>query len=254
VDAGQTNRYTLRCPPALLHPPGLTIATAWHLDDLIRVQQREASRFVRPREDWEAVLQPPATFEPGRARQVVVAASAGTPLAYAVADVKQDMERQPADAGVIEYAGAAGAVRGLLAHCLAQPGVETLHVTVPMQAVAVARLLRQVAEPTPGGIPETVRLIDPLGLVWRLRPYLAERLGAATATALYLTAGERGTYTLRLRAASVVVPDRAALTWLLVGTHQRERLAWVEAAPPAQRRALAAAFPIPLPLPGLNWV
>ncbi len=143
---------------------------------------------------------------------------------------------------------------GLLAHWLAQPGLDTLQVTVPMQDAALARLLSQVAEPAPGGIPETVRLIDPVALVRRLQPYLAERLGAATAAALHLAAGESGTYTLRLREASVTVPDRVALTWLLLGTHRHERLAWLEAAPPALRRALDAAFPVPLPLPGLNWV
>ena len=180
--------------------------------------------------------------------------SAGTTLAYAVADVMRGVEGQPADARVIEYAGDADAVMGLVAHCVAQSDVETLHVTVPLQDVALARLLSQVAEPAPGGIPETVRLIDPVALVQRLQPYLAERLGAATAAALHLALGESGTYTLRLHEASVVAPDRAAVTWLLLGTHQRGRLAWLEAAPPALRRALAAAFPIPLPLPGLNWV
>ena len=65
VDAGQTNSYMLRRALGLPRPQGLTISTAWQLDDLIRVHQREASRFVRPREDWEAVLQPVASSEPG---------------------------------------------------------------------------------------------------------------------------------------------------------------------------------------------
>jgi hypothetical protein len=259
VDCGRTFVYTIPAGTHLPMPGGLRAVTAGanHLDGLIRVHQREVARFVRSRDDWERMLQAhPLAREAAERRQFFLAEDGGGAVAYVVGRTVRHLADGRFMAQVVEYAGDAGAVAGLLTTWTARPDVVALRITVPEHDAPLNLALRRaVAEPPqPSIVPTTIRLVDPVALLQHLHVYLTERLGTAQAAALRLSGGAGGSFTIHLGDHTATAPDRAALTWLLLGTHHPDRLAWLDGAPVALRAALDAAFPVPLPLPGLNYV
>jgi hypothetical protein len=241
----------------------VTAAGADRLGDLIRVHQREVVRFVRSRDDWEMMVRAnPLAHDPTEGRRYLLAEdeAGGGPLAYVVVRLLRRQGDEARLAQVVEYAGDPGAVATLLASLLARPDVAAARVTVPADDVALNMVLRAAApEPgsplgIPSGVPNTIRLIDPAAFVHHLRLYLSERLGDERAASLAVTHGADGRFVVRAGEQTVTAPDRAALTWLMLGTHDQTRLSWLDGAPAALRVALDAVFPVPLPLPGLNYV
>jgi hypothetical protein len=258
VDAGRTSTYVI--PTASLPDvPGVRTREVGPegVAGLIEVHQREPVRFVRSRQDWEHIVRAhPLAFTPAQRRRYLLADDGAAALGYVVVQMGRAEEGQPPPPlRVVEHAGDATAVVALLRAAASAQGATAVRITVPAFAPALATLLARIAPepPWPDVIPTTVRLIDPAALLDHLRSYLVERLGTDVAGGLAIEPGG-DTFTLRLHGETATAPDRAALTWLVLGTHHTERLAWLEAAPPALRAALQAVFPLPLPLPGLNYV
>src|SRR5579875_4102540 len=101
--------YIVSGSPDVATPQGMRIsrAGAERLDDLIRVHQREATRFVRPREDWEKLIRAnPKNLDASQEQQLLVADDeTGNALAYIVADLISPRESAGRYAFVTESAG-----------------------------------------------------------------------------------------------------------------------------------------------------
>ena len=265
-EVGADQRFTLEAgnaaSRAAVTRPGFTLVplTAHDIPALGAIHEREAVRFVRPRDDWERafdcgiVMNTPSDFWG-------VSDGSGT-VAYVVVH-RPDRVRNRRDGDVlfvrvVEHAGSRDAVAHALSALIDQYGAGRAEVHVGGHDADLVRVLRHaglqgVPEPSSG----TIRVIDFPGLMEKVRPLIAGRIGHDLASRLVFEADERagnarGGFTIGDGSRTIRLADHAALgPWLFgdPGDTQTE---------PDGDRSLAAELAPALPLPalwyGVNYV
>lgn len=206
-----------------------TPAIAWRLraiaeDDvpkLASLYATEAVRFLRPLEDWSRAW----------ASRIVMASRADfwgiflpdRLIAYILVHPPRP-QRQPADipsVRVVEYAGDRAAIAGALPLLAHRYQAQRVDVHVQGWDVAMhARLTGAGCPATPSPARGTLRVLNFPQFMERCRPLLAERLGAAPATALQFSADEPpgsadGRFTIRHGAQRLPIPDLGTLATFL---------------------------------------
>jgi GNAT superfamily N-acetyltransferase len=150
---------------------------------------------------------------------------------------------------VNEYAGERAALVASLAGVMAHLGLESLHLVIPAwDADFIAGLAPLGLTPTPTGTGHTYRIINLPVLAEALGDYLRERLGETAERLRFEQQGDR--YRVRCGRAAVTL-DSPRATQMVLGAPQGPAVP--KAARPL-RRLLEAVFPLPMILPGLNYV
>ncbi len=264
-EVGHDRTYEVVAPSGALdrlRRDGLRVVLAGpdDLPALAAIHEREAVRFIRPREDWTRamacgiVMNTPSDFW-------AVDDGHGA-IAYVVVHRPDRVRnRRPGDPSllrVVECAGDRDAVAAAVTHLANHYGVAAVEVHVVASDVALARRLDGAGvawrtEVTSG----TVRVIDFPGLMDSARPLLAARLGDDFAAGLRFEADERpgsarGGFTVRHGAATIRIASHADLGPWLFGAPNNAFPA-VEG-DGTLAATLAGALPLPTLWYGLNYV
>ena len=230
------------------------------IDALAAIHATEPVRFVRPCEDWVRamacgiVMNTPSDFWAVR--------DAHGPVAYLVVHRPDRLRNRPVDAPRIvrpvEVSGDREAVAAAIPALLDHYGAAAAEVHVVATDASLAARLDSVgapwhAQPTSG----TVRVIDFPGLMERLRPLLAGRIGEATVSGLTFHADERpgsarGGFTVRDGTASVRIASHGDLGPWLFGTP--DTLAPTVTGDHDLAAVLRKALPLPTLWYGVNYV
>lgn len=205
----------------------ITVArlAAERADDLRALYQNEPVRFLRPASDWRMAFECGVVM--ARAAEFWGAFANRSLLAYLIVNPPAAMRRRaedPATLRIAEFAGDRAAIVAALPWLFDQYAAErlTLHVQ-GSDPILRARLAEAGLAGVPGPTWGTLRVINFPRLMERCRPLLAERLGAAVASALRFEADDRpgsplGGFTIRQGGQTLRIPDLATLASYLFGS------------------------------------
>lgn len=211
-----------------------------------RIYQAEPVRFVRRVDKFTEHFARREEYLKG---DDWIVESRGTPVAYCFTRLPWGYTREQGVREAIEYAGSRVALAGSLALALAGLNLRELRLAVPWQDTDLLWLLRErgiAGDRIP--LPEhTMHIVNLPGLMADLRPYVQARLPASLRRGLrFEQEGERYAIT---RGHERIELDGAAMTRLVMGTPQTK----VVTTSRALDEILAALFPLPSFLPGLNY-
>jgi predicted N-acetyltransferase YhbS len=261
---GNDRRYDLiaGAHAAALHRPNLRVAPAGpdDIDALAAIHATEPVRFVRPREDWVHAMD--CTIVMNTPSDFWAVHDDHGPIAYLVVHQPDRLRNRPVGAPrllrPVEVGGDREAVAAALPALLDHYGAAKAEVHVVASDTRLSSRLDAVgaewhAEATSG----TVRVIDFVGLMERVRPLVAARIGEAAASRLTFQADERpgsarGGFTIHDGASSVRIASHGDLgPWLfgapdnlVPSVHGDHDLAVM----------LCRALPLPTLWYGLNYV
>jgi predicted N-acetyltransferase YhbS len=221
------------------------------LDVAIGLHQREAVRFLRPREDWQRLLSAGMLMnEPG---DLFLAWYEGRPVAYlAVRRGRTQADGTTSPPEVMEFAGCRSSVAGALPQVAGRYGADRAQlVALADDSSLAAHAHARGCRSAPRGFPGTLGILHPERFLAAIRPYLAERLGSDLGR-LEFQAGAGG-WIIRSGSQALTLETMGQLTAFVFGGDTDEARA-VPQAPPAMGGALSAAFPLPLLWYGYNYV
>jgi predicted N-acetyltransferase YhbS len=251
VEAGRFPRY--RAPAgASSAAVSVTEYTAADLPAVMALYEREPIRFRRPRQDWERVIA--AGMLMNQPARLWVVRQAGEPAAYlGVQRPRQREDGSPGPARALEVAGDRWAIAEAAPEVIARMGGSALELIGPDGDAALAAHARARGwEAATASFAGTLNVIQPARFFARLAPWIAERLGAAEAARLQVSATEsEARFTLAGETYAVDTPGR--LTALVFGGETAE----ARDIPPLTGRigdALRILFPMPLLWYGYNYV
>lgn len=250
--AGSNPRWDLpvdQLPPA---DPALELATVapGRGQAALRLHQAEPVRWRREEHDFDLMLA--CGVVACRLGSTHLVRRGGVPVAAVTVSIRRDPQHGTARLLVAETAGSRPAVLGVLPRLAAQ--YEATHVRwagYPTDA-ALADLALAHGWPTAwDGHEGTLKILDWPRLLADLRPLLADRVGAATLDSLRFQPEDDGLKLARLtvhRGDESLCLEGDAIVRLVFGSHQ-------PLDPPASplEDLLRRAFPVPLPLYGLNY-
>ncbi|MSQ42614.1 MAG: GNAT family N-acetyltransferase [Chloroflexi bacterium] len=242
--------------------PGLALVpvTAADIRALGAIHEREAVRFVRPRDDWERafdcgiVMNTPSDFWG-------VADGSGV-IAYVVVHRPDRVRYRKAEDAlfvrVVEHAGPRDAVAHALPALIDRYGAARAEVHVGGHDMDLVRALRHAGL---HGVPEassgTIRVVDFPRLMGKVRPLIAGRTGHDLASRLVFEADERagsarGGFSIGDGTRTIRVADHASLGPWLFGTPEGTHS--VPQGDPSLAADLASALPLPALWYGVNYV
>jgi hypothetical protein len=256
VTVGEFRRVTVLRPPQAHQDPSpgarldVSPMAAEELEAVMSLHRGEPVRFVRPREDWEALLRVGRLMI--RPAELLVVRQAGEPVAYVAVQVpRPDAEGRLPPARVRELAGSRWAIAEALPAAMERVGAAEIDVVThahDREWTTLARARGWTLEPT--AFTGTIGILDPAAFFDRLEPYIAERLSERRRLRIQpSTAGVR----FELGGQSYEVTAPGPLAALIFGGHTEE----ARAIPPLSGelgRALASLFPLPLLWYGYNYV
>ena len=245
--AGLVRHYAV---PAETSPPGLTWREAADSDvyALSSIYSRKPVRFRRSLDDFNSTLGAfrfQARAGPGR---TVVAETDGKIAAYLSALVRRRDDTKALETS--ETGGDPEAVVNLAAALAADEEVRSLDLAVPGAheelSIACDRLgLSKTERPASG----TFKLLDPAGFVDKMRPLIAERAGTQFAKSLEVS-NLSGGCSFRLNRERLDVSNEAELLRLIFEPGWR-----IEELGSSQLGTLlGVAFPLPMLMPGFNFI
>jgi len=146
-----------------------------------------------------------------------------------------------------EYAGSRAAILGSANRLLEEAGAKRIVFHVPGHDRELLAEFREMgvrleSETLPG---HTFKILNPVRLMDRLRPYIEERLGPSLAADLSWHQ-EGGRFRLQLHGESIAF--NGDLERLVLGPHSKLKLGSGTRLP----RFISSLFPVPFPWPGLN--
>ena len=155
-----------------------------------------------------------------------------------------------------DYAGDREAVCAGLALAMRRERVRRLTAAVPAwDAAFLARLQDAGLRGKDGTIPwHTLKIPDFRRFMEKLRPALEERAGARAVAGLRFERRGHGGGAIRAGRRALVLENSHDLVALVFGAPPRKLPAAVRRAPAPVARFIAAALPLPLRFPGLNYV
>jgi hypothetical protein len=210
-----------------------------------RVHQREPVRYLRPLE--EAALLAEMVATPGEGGRLLVLLRGREVVGHL--EMRYGTRDGVVRGRVSEYAGERAALAASLAGVMAHLGLEALGLTVPAwDADFIAALRPLKVDPQPTGTGHTYRIINLPGLADALRDTMRERIGAEADRLRFEQKGD--VYRVRHGRAAVTL-DSPQAARLVLGAPEGPA---IPKAPQPLRRLLQAVFPLPLTLPGMNYV
>ena len=245
--AGLEKHYAV---PAEISPPRMTWREAADSDVyvLASIYSRKPVRFRRSLDDFKSTL---AAFRfqaragPGR---TVIAKTDGRVVAYLSALVRRRDDTKALETS--ETGGDPRSVVNLAAALAADEGVKSFDLAVPgahedLSIVCGRRGFSEIERPASG----TFKLLDPAGFVDKMRPLIAERAGTQFAKSLEV-GNLAGGGSFRLNGERLDVSKEAELLRLIFEPGWR-----TEELDSGQLGALmGAAFPLPMIMPGFNFI
>lgn len=237
--------------------PSSQVTVAEHAPgDLVAVRElyaREPIRFRRPPEDWEKLLA--ARTLMNRPARLWVARSAGEVTAYlAVQDPPRGGDGAVTGAArAMEYAGDRWSIAEACGAILEATGAPALELIGPdgdagLRAMASSRGWEASVATFAG----TLSVLDPAGFFTRLRPWIEERIGRESGSALVATEEGEGVR-LQMGEETLLLESAGRVTALLFGgeTEEARDLPLLEG---RLGETLRALFPMPLLWYGYNYV
>ncbi len=245
---GQDQEFTVTpaaAPRLQATTTGIRVApvTAEHLPLLQDLYATEAVRFVRWREDWHMAFD--CKYVMNRPTEFHLIYRGADPVAYLLIQHPRPGTAEHEPRVVAEFAGDRAALACALGRLAAERDI-ALRVHVLRADTVLASLLAGAAVPAePAPFSGTLLVINFVQLMERMRPLLAERLGAATARQLSFHAATDH-FTIAKGEESITLSGRGDLALYLFGSPNDD-----EAIAPAGSPALAAQLRQALPLPAL---
>jgi len=244
VPAGPVWRVSVRpgCPGTVPGAVSVRGAGAEDWRSVALLHQAERVRFVRGASFYARVV------SRGSHRGIWLVEHEGRPLAYLCLSRIWGLPRDKPVRALAEYAGSRVALLEGLAALLPAAGLSEVQASFPQFDEELTYLCRQHGLGlTPDTIPgHTIRLLNLPGLMKALRPYVLSRLSGAEARGLRFGQNEEGCRFGFGTETSEASPAHAAA--IVLGGHRAPRVAGELGA------ILSRLFPIPVPLPGLNYV
>ncbi len=247
---GQDREFTVTpaaAPRLQALTTGIRVAavTDRHLPLLRDLYAGEAVRFVRWWEDWEMAYD--CKYVMNRPTEFHLIYRGADPVAYLLLQPPRPGTAEDEPRVVAEFAGDRAALVCALGQLATKRNI-ALRVHVLRTDTVAQRLLGGAAVPAaPAPTSGTLLVINFVQLMERLRPLLAERLGAETARQLTFHA-EDDRFTIAKGAERLTVNGRGDLALYLFGSHDEP------AGSPALAAQLAQALPFPALWYGLSYV
>jgi predicted N-acetyltransferase YhbS len=244
IDAGCYR--TVRAARAAVRPEAGREVREWRLADVPRMAElhrAEPVRFERTAPEWYAFLRTGRAAN-GPCRTWVVSAPGrpGQIEAYLCAQEVVDTP-QGRMASVQEIAGSRDAVLAALDPVMDAMRADRSEINfLGVDSGMASRAAQFSLGVVPRGFHGTVKVIDPPGLIPALRRFVGSGVS--------IEAGADG-FVFRLGTESFAVHGLAEVTAFLFGSIERQA---AKPAPGSLRSTLDAAFPIPLPDYGLNYI
>lgn len=217
--------------------------------DLARVHEREPVRYHRPMEDWQALMEAMLDgSDPIRQRAFLVY-ERGEPSAYAVYHRQRQGDEQVGR--VIEYAGSRSHIMAALPAVAAAAKVPAVELRVPDFDPSLIRAANASGRSPRADylMHHTIKVSALDTFVRDIKPYIEERIGRTGAGGLAFQAGPGGTYDVILGEEHFPFAP-PAFTQMVFGRPEGIDTSDLGIA----GDVLARLFPMPLPLPGLNYV
>jgi GNAT superfamily N-acetyltransferase len=223
------------------------------LGSLVDLHSAEPVRFVRPPEDFRALLDGGCTLN-GQADTWLVETSTNRPAAYVLCRSPGSRGVKEGELWIDELAGSRLAVARALPALLNEYEANEAHIeglAADLELIEVARARDWQVESR--GFHGTVGIIDPRRFWNGIQPLIGERLGKR-ARDLHLSADD-GRVNLSFGNERIVLPEMADFTRLVfLPSEQRDPLQ-VDLTDDARPRGiLDRLFPLPLVSYGLNYV
>lgn len=209
------------------------------------LSQQAGVRFIRPREDYELVLQ--YGHCSGRACRFLIVEQDQTPQGYLLIAYSGEERRQ--SLYLLEYSGDSTVILAALSQWVATGNSDLeLYLEVPSSDPLAARLHSLGATAQPVSTSGTVKVLDFCRTMAKLQPYFESRLGQAALRSLQGVAG-RGRYVLHTDRDILEIEGETNLLWSLLGAPPGAQAQQVRA---TGVLAELAAQCLPLPLPSLH--
>ena len=218
---GQDQKFTVTpaaAPRLQATTTGIRVAavTGEHIPLLRNLYAAEATRFVRWREDWEMAYG--CKYVMNRPTEFHLIYRGADPVAYLLLQTPRPGTSDDEPRVVAEFAGDRSALVCALGQLASARNI-ALRVHVLRADTVLASLLGGAAVPAePAPTSGTLLVINFVQFMERLRPLLAERLGAQTARQLTFHAAD-DRFTIAQCAESITVSGRGDLALYLFGSH-----------------------------------
>jgi len=238
---------------------------AEHLKQFAEIQQREAIRFLRPVDDFKAMLDVIVMRrELGQRNDVLAVQRDGTCFAYMVMfiDKKRDSEELVCRIG--EYAGSRLAIMSAMKILFGKHDFNELSIGALPQDSEFLYIFELLGlQPSVNTLAGTMRIINFERLMEHFMPYFQQRLGRKTAEALQFNT-DGGRHLFQIADEQFIIENEADLVQLILGTPNNAELKIMptegfdtpSVTQPKGKLAevLREVLPLPFVWPGLNFV
>ena len=254
--AGRAYPYELtaqRARKALKRPAmgcGIREFDPSQLDELIPIYEAEPVRYLRTREEFATLLGEEAFARP----KTFLLKCGGETAAYVCVETRWDEDALR----IVEFAGSRAAIISAIPQLLKRLNVKALRLMVPHQDHELLGMLSPLGRPRPSNAVGTMRILNPKGLLEKLRPHLASLAGEHAAGLSFASIG--GCPSFVLDGERLALEDEKALTWLLFGQPEEVEERFHRFLRPFSPQCggelagiISRALPLPTFLYGLNY-
>jgi hypothetical protein len=226
-----------------------------HLKPFAEIQQREPIRFLRPVDDFRAMLDVIVMRrELGHNVDALVVKKNGDHFAYLVMDINKKRNSEELVCRIGEYAGSRLAIMSAIKMLFEKYDFNELNVGALPQDTELLYILDGSfgAKLSVNTLAGTMRVINFARLMKHFTPYLQQILGRETTEALQFNT-DNGKHIFHLDDEQFIIESEADLVRLILGTPDNAEL---KIMPTEGKLAeiLREVLPLPFVWPGLNFV
>jgi len=221
-----------------------------NLENIVRVYQKEAVRFLRPLEDFRRILTTGAAMD--KKAEVLTIHKDNEFLGYLAIQTPEEKEGEKRIAQVVEYSGIRGAIIDAIRCIFERYNLHELTFNVSFYDSEFIYLLHQKSlASSMENIPGVIKIINFPRLMSRIHPYIEERLDRKTMDLIkFEQKGDR--FCIRINKEQFRAEAREFTQIVLGGQNKKEKKMILEEG--KIEKALANIFPLPFIWPGLNYV